>query len=497
MNKNGIISPPISFEDVRYVLGDSSRDLGTLCRSDKINILSKRKTTPYLPVYINETRQPVGYTTDEQKIIDGDTIYGISKPYVFITDNQYHRNDIVASKRGDLGFIVLNIDSLLSNYWAHLKPSVFRLADFDGYVHSNNSYPSGNSAPYSVPIIVMSVDEQELIFGAQIRYDYDDATFSQYGKAALLGIKSLFGIDINPERPAHPGVIMYAPHGTKQEDGRTDRTNRLVALYIDTTKQFGSIDPDTGRSDFMQVAYRIPSDHTSTLASKQDTCFLDGERVYVIPVLARRRELDDGWNVFSFAFRSPAYMSKIIKLEGMVMKDFMEIRSATVTFTVYRLPANNAVILFIAQPQDFVVNVYGSSPKLYFGTLNEYSFQAGIGGNVVQVEGGKYKLGSALDSENTGRYYTPIPNNNTAGSFQLNAQTLFYEYNNSSTVTDRKGTLGFISQVTSSMQVFVQLSYVHMDGYGNNDPETWYGTGTLPASPTDGTRVTINLSKKS
>lgn len=40
---NGIISAPVSIDDVKSILGELSNDLATLCRSDKINIWSKYK----------------------------------------------------------------------------------------------------------------------------------------------------------------------------------------------------------------------------------------------------------------------------------------------------------------------------------------------------------------------------------------------------------------------------------------------------------------------
>lgn len=40
---NGIITAPVSIDDVKSVLGESNNDLATLCRSDKINIWSKYK----------------------------------------------------------------------------------------------------------------------------------------------------------------------------------------------------------------------------------------------------------------------------------------------------------------------------------------------------------------------------------------------------------------------------------------------------------------------
>lgn len=42
-NQNGIISAPVSIDDVKQALGESSNDLATLCKSENINIWSKYK----------------------------------------------------------------------------------------------------------------------------------------------------------------------------------------------------------------------------------------------------------------------------------------------------------------------------------------------------------------------------------------------------------------------------------------------------------------------
>ena len=52
---NGIIQAPVSIVDVRTVLGETSNDLATLCRTDKINMWAKFK-----PVELNKP-----FTSDE------------------------------------------------------------------------------------------------------------------------------------------------------------------------------------------------------------------------------------------------------------------------------------------------------------------------------------------------------------------------------------------------------------------------------------------------
>ena len=47
---NNIISAPVSIDDIKAVLGESSNDVATLCRSSNINMWSKKK-----PVRLSES----------------------------------------------------------------------------------------------------------------------------------------------------------------------------------------------------------------------------------------------------------------------------------------------------------------------------------------------------------------------------------------------------------------------------------------------------------
>lgn len=63
---NGIITAPVSFYDVQLALGDSSQDLGTLCKSSKINMWARNK-----PMSINKL---FGITESDKEKVN----YGIS-----------------------------------------------------------------------------------------------------------------------------------------------------------------------------------------------------------------------------------------------------------------------------------------------------------------------------------------------------------------------------------------------------------------------------------
>jgi hypothetical protein len=47
MNSNGIISAPVSIDDVKTVLGVASNDLATLCKSSNINMWARFKPINY------------------------------------------------------------------------------------------------------------------------------------------------------------------------------------------------------------------------------------------------------------------------------------------------------------------------------------------------------------------------------------------------------------------------------------------------------------------
>lgn len=49
-NSNGLITAPVTMQDVRTVLGNSSTDLGTLCKASQINMWAKYKPVPYAKI---------------------------------------------------------------------------------------------------------------------------------------------------------------------------------------------------------------------------------------------------------------------------------------------------------------------------------------------------------------------------------------------------------------------------------------------------------------
>lgn len=115
---NGKIIAPVSIEDVKTVLGETSNDLATLCKSSKINVWAKYKPTVY----------PSPFPDDWYR--GGDGNYGLN----ITVDNKVSTvSDLVAQY------------SKTNNGYGNLykrptggSSAPYRLGDFRGYNHNAN-----------------------------------------------------------------------------------------------------------------------------------------------------------------------------------------------------------------------------------------------------------------------------------------------------------------------------------------------------------------------
>lgn len=107
---NGKISPPVSIDDVKSVLGISSNDLATICTSSNIN-----KWSPYKPVHSNKS-------------------FDLSDSDFGVTDKSYKLIVPSYSRLEDLCFNAI----IKTSSYTYEKPkggssSPYRLGDFKGY----------------------------------------------------------------------------------------------------------------------------------------------------------------------------------------------------------------------------------------------------------------------------------------------------------------------------------------------------------------------------
>lgn len=121
--KDGIISAPVSIDDVKSVLGESSNDLATLCKSDNIDKWAEHKPVVY----------KANFDSNDGK---GNGNYGLS-PVIVEGDSSY-TNDTTAMSNIIQAILKGNDD------WVYAHPtgganSPYRLGDFVGY--KNKNYP--------------------------------------------------------------------------------------------------------------------------------------------------------------------------------------------------------------------------------------------------------------------------------------------------------------------------------------------------------------------
>lgn len=119
---NGKITKPVSLDDIGQCLGESSRDLGTLCQADSIKFWAK-----YHPIRANLTRELTKGSTGDWNAY----AYGI----VVDTNEKWYTNN---SSQIQSAFN----KAINGQYtWAYLKPrglsynEWYRVLDFDGYIH--------------------------------------------------------------------------------------------------------------------------------------------------------------------------------------------------------------------------------------------------------------------------------------------------------------------------------------------------------------------------
>lgn len=116
-SETGIISAPVSIDDVKRALGESSNDLATLCKSENINMWAKYKPTCY----------PSPFPDNWYEARDGN--YGISIPSYNNLESLYNAYFIDGDKNHNNGY-------------SYKRPSggsaePYRLGDFRGY--NNNA----------------------------------------------------------------------------------------------------------------------------------------------------------------------------------------------------------------------------------------------------------------------------------------------------------------------------------------------------------------------
>ena len=168
---NGIIQAPVSIADVKTALGETSNDLATLCKSDKINMWAK-----YKPVELNKP-----FTSDE-----------------FDFTNNHWRDNATWYRGADFEGVGIcgikiahssTLQSLTELYdkgqsnWSRVKigstfACPYRLSDFIGYKHAA-------TAPFKRPFVTSKTNENGSVFATMMIKNLDtenELTMQEFGK---------------------------------------------------------------------------------------------------------------------------------------------------------------------------------------------------------------------------------------------------------------------------------------------------------------------------
>ena len=200
---NGIIQAPVSIADVKTVLGETSNDLATLCRSDKINIWAK-----YKPVELNKP-----FTSDE-----------------FDFENNRWRDNATWFKGADfegVGICGIKIahSSTLQNLtelydkglgnWSRVKVGStfacpYRLSDFIGYKHAA-------TAPFKRPFVTSKTSENGSVFATMMIKSLgteNELTLQEFGKLS----EAYFGLAL---KDAAGRLVYFKTSDKPLKDGGT------------------------------------------------------------------------------------------------------------------------------------------------------------------------------------------------------------------------------------------------------------------------------------
>lgn len=281
---NGIITAPVSIEDVKKVLNEVSNDIATLCKSDNINMWSKHK-----PVELD-------YLFPDK---DGDWYKGN------INDDYYNgKNCCGIVKNGfNLASFNLSMNTLYSNHFT-VSPNIyykktsgnskspFRLGDFYKYNHSTPSYAYTGSKPYNEnPNIAFTSSAG----GAKASTTF---TFNYNGLDDFIGLNEMFG-----GGDLYLGIIieaasnaMISPEGTT----KTIRTNPLSAAYIGD-KIDGTTNNTTGLSYTVNCTtptYPYKKDNPS----ETDKYFSTKEYIKITACVVKKNNSNNIW-FFPIAFK--------------------------------------------------------------------------------------------------------------------------------------------------------------------------------------------------
>lgn len=181
-NANGLITAPVSFADVKAVLGISSNDLSGLCTSTKINMMAKYK--------------PVRYSADTMSQWDTSNNTWKSSATWYKANNGAWGANVYSSTTWAN---IVNYTTGNTNGWGQSWPAggssaPYRLQDFAGYSHDSGHYyidcPTSALTSSTVTVSLKGQGTNGISINSRLNTYYLGAAFVNTGNTTVRRLKT-------------------------------------------------------------------------------------------------------------------------------------------------------------------------------------------------------------------------------------------------------------------------------------------------------------------
>lgn len=231
------ISAPVSIGDVKQVLGESSNDLGTLCKSNKINIWSKHKpvvSTVISPNYNDKAEWERHFLT--YNVNSNPKIYGLD---ITIDGDNADAKDMYEDGNVQ-NYTYQKPSGAYINLTGKVVGSPYRLGDFEGYYHLATPLCTSNFSKDTYEEFVVGRDTTSL----------DNVMFYVDGTHNNMG-----GITFDDFKDFTAGNFVLCANVYNKSNGQWmgDYINNSIKLYTQTTQS--TLDPDCDDNGGVRYKY--------------------------------------------------------------------------------------------------------------------------------------------------------------------------------------------------------------------------------------------------
>lgn len=474
----------ISWEEIAQCLGDFQLangelyDIGMLCNSPKLNLLSKYKPTNH-PGLFTDKLTFMGDDRDDGYYL-GYNCYGVQKPY--ISNEQFIAlgSNGIPSGQG-VKIIGVNFEQLLGK-WSTSEKSKFRALDFDRYVQ----VPTYNSITYGGNAFVTSKScsnpNGAIAASATLRYNWENIVHRD-GKSATLGLKSLLACDgVNDK--AYLGVVAYR---TEKKTPNTGIPLTDIAVVGIHTVPLGEVCPNTGLKETHNVAIEVDdvvSSKTQSSVTSGFTDFYTGEYgLSVLPFVAKWS--GSKWYFIGLGTEPYKYPGQLAQTGGSgSLKNTVVIKKVECTLTCVK-QQDGSIKIGLQGNDSFKITVTGTG-YMAFQQNNQFYITPADGNSILIGQTG-IRLG-VEDNEDLDLPGTTVSAANTQKIYQ--ASSLMYGRSSGSTYEDAPNSIFKPYANSQSFMVGITIPYYR-------ELKTWtYLNGKIAINPseiTEGNPKTYNI----